>query len=142
RVLPRLDGERKRNVIQFLHESGLINKNTPIIDLHEADLREASLDDAELKDANLSGAKLMKANLEGAKLNGAYLREADLREADLRGAQMNNKTDLSGAILKGANYNTNRMQGMNAQGIPLTLEPTQWPQGFDYKSTGAISVDS
>jgi uncharacterized membrane protein len=40
-VLPRLDGQRKRNVIQFLYESGLIDKDKRIIDLGGADLSEA-----------------------------------------------------------------------------------------------------
>src|SRR6266516_2570592 len=36
RVLPRLDKERKRSVLQFLHESGLIEKGKRIIDLSSA----------------------------------------------------------------------------------------------------------
>jgi len=96
RVLPRLDKERKRNVIQFLHESHLINKDDPIIDLTEADLRKASLDEAELEGANLSGAKLMGANLSKAKLMNANLDDARLKGARLM------KADLSGANLDGA----------------------------------------
>jgi len=104
RVLPRLDGERKRNVIQFLHESGLINTDDPddpIIDLHEADLREASLDDVELEGANLSGAKLMKANLKGARLEGARLEGARLEGVRLKGARLEGVI-LDEAILKDA----------------------------------------
>ena len=42
-VLPKLDGERKARVVQFLYESGLIVKKRPIIDLLRADLRRADL---------------------------------------------------------------------------------------------------
>jgi hypothetical protein len=45
-VLPRLDATRKRSVLQFLHESGLIDKDTSIINLKAADLREAGLNKA------------------------------------------------------------------------------------------------
>ena len=115
RVLPLLDNERKRNVIQFLYESSLINKNNTIIHLNEADLRNASLDEAQLKEANLSGAKLMGANL--------------------------SKAILEGANLHGAKYNTKTIHSKDAQGNPLTLEPTQWPQVFDLVSAGLICVD-
>jgi hypothetical protein len=37
-VLPRLDGERKARVVQFLYESGLIAKGRPILDLLRVDL--------------------------------------------------------------------------------------------------------
>src|SRR5258708_9996370 len=37
-VLPRLDSRRKRNVLQFLYEASLINKNTPIVDLQRLNL--------------------------------------------------------------------------------------------------------
>ncbi len=37
-VLPRLDKGRKKSVLQFLHESGLIEKGNSIIDLSGADL--------------------------------------------------------------------------------------------------------
>ena len=40
-VLPRLDGIRKRSVLQFLYDSGLIYKDNPIIHLSGAELRQA-----------------------------------------------------------------------------------------------------
>jgi uncharacterized protein YjbI with pentapeptide repeats len=113
RVLPGLDNERKRNVIQFLHESHLINKDDPIIDLHEADLREACLDDAELKGANLSGAKLMEANLEQAKLMEANLEQAKLMRADL------SRAELSEAVLDGANLSKAVLDGANLSKVDM-----------------------
>src|SRR6266487_1438676 len=53
-VLPRLDGERKRNVIAFLYESGLIVKVKAVIVLFGADLRKAGLDFARLENTDLS----------------------------------------------------------------------------------------
>jgi hypothetical protein len=113
RVLPGLDNERKRNVIQFLHESGLINKDDPIIDLHEADLRGASLDEAELEGANLSGAKLMEANLARAKLMEANLARAKLMGADL------SRANLSDAYLQGANLSDADLRDAKLDGVDL-----------------------
>src|SRR5713101_6023346 len=42
-VLPRLDGDRKGRVVQFLHESGLIDKDQKIVDLERANLKGANL---------------------------------------------------------------------------------------------------
>jgi hypothetical protein len=83
-VLPTLDGNRKRRVLQFLYEAGLIDKERPIVGLRGADLRGADLRGAFLSDANLRGAFLS-----GAFLSGADLRGADLREAELNGAILN-----------------------------------------------------
>jgi hypothetical protein len=60
-ILPRLDANRKRSVLQFLHESGLIEKGKNIIDLSGADLNKADLRRANLSFANLSGANLKDA---------------------------------------------------------------------------------
>ena len=97
-VLPRLDKERKRSVLQFLHESGLIDKDKRIIDLRGADLsganliaaylNEADLSRAILSEADLSGAYLDEANLGGAYLRGAILRGSYLHGANLRGANL------------------------------------------------------
>jgi hypothetical protein len=81
-ALPRLDGNRKARVVQFLYESGLIIEERGIVDL---------------KGANLSGANLSGANLSGADLSEAHLSEAkgwtkeQLLAADsLEGATMPN----------------------------------------------------
>src|SRR5229473_1605791 len=126
-VLPRLDKERKRSVLQFLHESGLIDKDKRIIDLRGADLsganliaaylNEADLSRAILSEADLSGAYLDEANLGGAYLRGAILRGAILRGANLSGANLGEanlgETDLSGAILSGANLHGAGLGGAN-----------------------------
>jgi hypothetical protein len=70
-VLSRLDGKRKKSLIQFLHESGLIEKNGCIINLSEADLIEADLSLTNLKGANLNKATLIEADLENTNLKDA-----------------------------------------------------------------------
>src|SRR5260370_8335398 len=82
-VLPRLDKERKRSVLQFLHESGLIDKGMKIIDLDGADLNGANLILADLGGADLNGANLILADLGGADLHKAILHEANLLKTNL-----------------------------------------------------------
>jgi uncharacterized protein YjbI with pentapeptide repeats len=94
-VLPRLDGERKARVVQFLYESGLVAAEHRVLDLTAADLRGVDLRQA--RGANLRGANLSETNLIGANLTGANLIGADLSGTDLIGA------DLIGANLTGAN---------------------------------------
>jgi uncharacterized protein YjbI with pentapeptide repeats len=141
-VLPRLDSERKRRVLQFLYESGLIDKDKSIVDLHEADLQGAELEDASLDGADLSGADLSFANMDGADLrraslsiallykafldgaflDGAFLREADLREASLREAHLTS-ADLSGADLSGADLSGADLSGADLKGTTgITIE--------------------
>ncbi len=91
-VLTRLGGERKRSVLQFVYESGLVNMGHQVVDLREADLGRADLSGANLNEANLNkanlrGANLSRANLSEAHLGGANLNEADLSEADLSGVR-------------------------------------------------------
>jgi Pentapeptide repeats (8 copies) len=70
-VLPRLDGLRKGSVLQFLHESGLIEKDKRIIDLRGANLGGASLEYADLR-----GAYLFEAALAGASITSEQLATA------------------------------------------------------------------
>jgi uncharacterized protein YjbI with pentapeptide repeats len=117
-ALTRLDGERKRSVLQFLfeaeliykhhsrlNESGLIKSQYPIVSLSQADLSGA-----ELSGANLIGAYLGEADLSGADLSWASLFEAvlggaNLSKANLRSAWMDN------AVLPGANLSMANLSG-------------------------------
>jgi Pentapeptide repeats (8 copies) len=116
-VLTRLDGERKRSVVDFLFEARLICKSCKGLGewpLKEADLRGAHLGEAHLVKTNLSYARLSEADLKRADLRGADLHGAKLSEAVLSGARLGppregedaepNPTpaDLSGADLRGA----------------------------------------
>jgi uncharacterized protein YjbI with pentapeptide repeats len=111
-VLRRLDAERKVSVLQFIRESGLIEKNNRIVDLTRADLSGvnlsvANLDSTDLSGANLSGANLFYARVFFANLKRVNLNEANLNEADLHGA------DLSLADLQGANLKRANLSGAN-----------------------------
>src|SRR5215218_149788 len=97
-VLEGLDPDRKRVLLQFLHESNLIHLDKPIIGL---------------LGANLKGAHLHRANLKGADLRGADLRGADLREANLKEANLQ-KALFAGANLQGANLEKANLQEATA----------------------------
>jgi hypothetical protein len=57
-VLPRLDGRRKRSILQFLYESGLIERDGTVVDLKGADLSKANLSEVNLSEVNLSEVNL------------------------------------------------------------------------------------
>jgi len=82
-VLPTLNANRKRSVLQFLYEAGLIDQEHPLVDLTGAELRGIDLDGA-----NLSGADLSDAYLSDAYLSGADLSWTDLSWTDLSGADL------------------------------------------------------
>lgn len=108
-VLRGLDSNRKASVIQFLHESGLIDKDKHIINLSGADLSGVNLFSANLREANFSGANLNEAalnvaDLSGANFSGANLSWANLFRANFSGANLN-EADLLGADLRKANLN-------------------------------------
>src|SRR5229473_3339228 len=129
-VLPRLDKERKRSVLQFLHESGLIDKDKRIIDLrgadlsganlHEANLDEAHLGEANLGETDLSGAILSGANLHGAGLGGANLGKANLSGANLSGFNLGG-ANLGGADLFGADLHKANLVGAGLHGANLVV---------------------
>jgi uncharacterized protein YjbI with pentapeptide repeats len=97
-VLEGLDPDRKRILLLFLYESGLIAKDKPVVSLiaakfAEANLKEAYLEKAYLFVANLNGADLRRSVLLGAKLFGADLSEANLSGANLSGANLRGPMD-------------------------------------------------
>jgi uncharacterized protein YjbI with pentapeptide repeats len=112
-VLRSLDGNRKGQVVRFLHEADLIGKSIAIdgsgerqlieaiIDLRTADLSSAILRSADLSGAILSGAILGGANLSHANLNYANLFTTYLGFANLSFARLS-FTELRGIILEDA----------------------------------------
>src|SRR5215217_7312645 len=117
-VLPDLDPEQKRTVMQFLYQADLINKDNPRIRLFYADLTSANLKgtDAQenkfvLENVNLRGVNLADADLEyismkGSNLSNSHLVNTDLSNADLSDANLYHayldNVDLSGANLSDA----------------------------------------
>ena len=132
-VLPRLDRARKRSVILFLYEAGLVNKNR-LVDLKGADLRGthllgANLDKAclsrldlsksDLSKAYLFGADLSRSNLFGVNLRNATLREVDLSRSNLSRADLS-KSDLSRAKLYRSDLNRANLSNTNLSGADLS----------------------
>jgi len=119
-ALSRLDGDRKKEVLEYLYELGLLNGEEPIISLQGAYLRDAKLYRVNLSSANLSGAGFGGAYLRHADLRGTnffctYLGHADLSNANLVGA------DLSGAYLVYADLSTAFLDGADFRRANLIL---------------------
>ncbi len=114
-VLRRLDGGRKRSVLEFLYESGLITTRAAIVGLTEAPLQDAMLELATLPGVDLPRADLRGADLRGADLQGANLERAYLDRANLEG------TDLEGANLRGAFLTGAFLQLVNLPGADLRV---------------------
>jgi uncharacterized protein YjbI with pentapeptide repeats len=141
-VLEGLDPDRKRMLLLFLYESGLIYKDKPVVSLEAANLRdvnliganliganligaylqyailpEANLDKANLQDARLQGANLLRARLDGANLQRAFLDGAYLPEASLQGAYLQYailpEANLEGAYLARANFERTNLARAN-----------------------------
>jgi len=90
-TLRRLDGVRKRVVLQFLYESSLIQKDRPIVHLSTAPLEGIDLRRVTMRNVNLSGAQLSEADLQDADLQDANVTDEQLADAmSLKGATMPN----------------------------------------------------
>jgi pentapeptide repeat protein len=74
-ILPRLDAKRKYHVLQFLYESGLIDKDRCIIDLSGGGSK--GVYGADLDGVNLVGVTLSGASLHGVKLHNATIIAAE-----------------------------------------------------------------
>jgi hypothetical protein len=76
-VLAGLDPDRKRILLLFLYESGLIYRRKLVVSLGASDLREANL-----REANLTGANLSQADLEEAKFCQTTMPDGTLNNRD------------------------------------------------------------
>jgi len=95
-VLPRLDGKRKRNLLLFLYDAGLINRKHQVIDVSDADFSEA-----DLSEVNLCRYELIRDSSKGvsvraveADLSGVNLRNANLNGADLSYIKLGADSDI------------------------------------------------
>jgi hypothetical protein len=122
-VLEGLDPDRKRILLLFLYESGLIHKDKPVVSLAVANLSRANLSRANLSRANLSRANLSQARLNEVDLSGAYLYQADLSEADLIRSVLI-EANLSGANLRGSNLYGSNLGWTKRSEAGLTDAPT------------------
>src|SRR5215212_7318233 len=116
-VLPDLNPEQKRTVMQFLYQADLIDKDNPRIRLFYADLTSANLkgtdsqenkfvlDNVNLRGVNLADADLEYISLTGTDLSNSHLVNTDFSNANLSDANFTyaylSNVDLSGATLSG-----------------------------------------
>jgi uncharacterized protein YjbI with pentapeptide repeats len=110
-VLRVMGSEGKQTIVQFMYESSLIQKGSPIVSLRAADLSNANLRGVDLPRADLSGADLRDADLRSG-LSGTGLSETVLSETDLSNANLYN-ADLSAANLSAANLSETNLRGAN-----------------------------
>jgi hypothetical protein len=128
-VLWKLDSNRKRSLMQCLHEAKLIRREdldregeetaNPIIGLSGTDLKDGYLRWLNLSKADLSGADLKRANLRDADLRSADLRGADLEDSYLIDALLGKAEDLEGADLQGVDLRDADLKGVDLGGADL-----------------------
>lgn len=109
-VLEGLDADRKRILLLFLYEFGLLRWETRIVSLEGANLRGANLRNANLSHAELSETDLIDADLSEAHMNQARVAVSNLRRANLSGAFLYN-TDMTETNLSEANLSEASMVG-------------------------------
>jgi hypothetical protein len=127
-VLEGLDPRRKRILLQFLAESGLINRNGPVVSLRWANLRRTDLRGIDLRMTDLSRVDLSEAKIAGGSLlqtdlSGAILRQVDLREAFLTG------TGLQQADLTDAKITKEQIEALEELRVIEPLKGTTMPDG-------------
>jgi uncharacterized protein YjbI with pentapeptide repeats len=158
-VLERVGKKRKRAIMRFLSESGLLEIGSETaISLDDADFSDANLDSmnlsgkglrqirltpatlasADLSRADLSRADLGKADLSDADLNSADLRRASLRGADLRAADLRGEADLSGADLSSTDLRKASLRGANLSWAKLIGADLR---GADLREADLMRVD-
>jgi uncharacterized protein YjbI with pentapeptide repeats len=155
-ILPQLNGVRKRELVRFLYETGLIDRRNTVLSLNAADLHEANLSSAYLSYADLWYANLRGANLSNVNLSSADISYADLSKANLNGTYFGSAdplvadhfvtdlggADLSGADLRGAYLNFANLRGANLSNVNLKGTHVTQEQLEQTKSLqGAIMPD-
>jgi uncharacterized protein YjbI with pentapeptide repeats len=130
-LLTRIGSDwRTRNVLLFLYESHLIDKDEPIIPLEGAGISNPPLIGLKLRGANLSGVFFNNTGFTGADLSGANLSRAvflkcslmlaNLQGATLSGAFFVEETSLIRADLSGANLSGSLFQDVDLEEANLS----------------------
>lgn len=102
-LLEMLEGRQKGYVVMFLVEAGLVDRDSPLINLERANLQSLELEPGDYSmcnfhGVNLYGANLAWCNLTHSDLGGSTIQRADLESIDLSSSNLD-YTDLSGADL-------------------------------------------
>ena len=123
-ALRGLDKDRKGELIRFLDEARLIEKDGVIVSLVDANIQGANLRMALLRGTDFSFASFNNANLRFAILQGSDLKYADLKYANLSNAKLNganlSRANLSGANLRDADLNEADLSRANLRDANLT----------------------
>ncbi|MEM1213366.1 MAG: pentapeptide repeat-containing protein [Planctomycetota bacterium] len=127
---------------QVLHRVGPHDTDYDDAQLQFADLREANLQGAHFDGADLRGADLRHADLYWAMLSDANVAQADLRGAQLQGAGLYG-TRFVNAWLQGANFGPDNLGGKTdlSEAVLTGAEydpKTRFPEGFDPEAAGMI----
>jgi uncharacterized protein YjbI with pentapeptide repeats len=134
-VLPRLAGDGKGRVVQFLRESNVISRaraeqgeDAKVVDLSGANLTDANLFGLNLRGVALDGVILEQASLRFAQLPDADLGRSSLSSANLEHANLS-RANLSNAILWRANLSRADISGANLSGanLPSALLSRAYP---------------
>src|SRR5919202_925436 len=126
-ILNSLASNGKRNVLEFLYQSKLINKEQTVIDVEGANLSRANLSCVALSEANLS-----RTILSGANLGGAVLRKADLSEAMLGSYEQLSVTSPDARSTRFEGYVSRvSMSGADLRGADLFEADLRGPKLFD-----------
>jgi len=154
-ILRILDNDRKVQVLQFLYEAGMINKN-PVIKLNGANFQSINLDNATLSGAELRGVYFNNVSLKDANLRDCILCGSDLSGGNLSGSDFSNanlrmsvfkKSNLTGVDFSNANMewvdlfaaNLKTAKLINEQLIRISsLEKAILPNGKRYKSNKQV----
>ncbi|MGB3633808.1 MAG: pentapeptide repeat-containing protein [Rubrobacteraceae bacterium] len=131
-VLQMLDGHRKRSIVQFLHEGGLIKRGVaaPVVKLDHANLKYARLRGIYLENAQLQAVYFQDADLRHSYLRGAVLYNSNLRNAKLESADLSpsesngNKqpTNLDGVDLLNADLKKANLRGADMRQVKYLVQ--------------------
>lgn len=124
RIIQVVSRQKKGQILQFLFESGLINKN-PIINLNGGNFNDSNLESITLIGAELRGVYFKNCSFQGAHLNSANFAGSNLSGSDMSGAFVNNtnfnfadftsatikNTDLTKCILIDADFTNADLSG-------------------------------
>jgi uncharacterized protein YjbI with pentapeptide repeats len=147
-VLPGLDGKRKVQLISFLNDVKLFEREKEILSLRKADLSNVNFDGLDLNGIDLTEAKLSGAKLAGAKLAGATLDKAVFAGVGLKGLNFN-RVSLIEADFRLANWNLNHganfSNGRGSGSEMIFFDPPNDKPDADFTEanlTGAIMPDA
>lgn len=130
-IFGQLDGQRKGQVLQFLYESDLIDKE-PMFHLRGANISDAVLDRIVLKNAEIKSANFENTTIQNSNLNEIDLTGCNFKNANLSNSLVDNAnfsyTDLSESVLQNLDLSTVDFEGAiltNANLTESTIKQSQ-----------------